>query len=146
MSSSTSVSAEIHAHTRVQAHTDAEAPKHFGGQTGTLCPQLQRWLCTFVSVLSVFNLFFLSFCVPEIPVHPTFETLTDLNLGRCVCVAYWSLYFFIMPCLHLAYECQNLNKCFRTTKQMLMRSLSLLSSVFLFGRFSIWPMTWLVQW
>lgn len=58
MSSSTSVSAEIHAHTRVQAHTDPEAPKHFGGQTGTLCPQLQRWLCTFVSVLSVFNLFF----------------------------------------------------------------------------------------
>lgn len=39
------------------AHTRAGTHRRWG-QTGTLCPQLQRWLCTFVSVLSVFNLFF----------------------------------------------------------------------------------------
>lgn len=66
-------------------HTDAVAPKHFGGQTGTLCPQLQRWLCTFVSVLSVFNLFLIFLCPRNTSASNVWDSYRSKSGPLCLC-------------------------------------------------------------
>lgn len=61
------------------------------GQTGTLCPQLQRWLCTFVSVLNVFNLFLIFLC----PWNTSASSVWDRSKSGPLCLCCLLKFIFL---------------------------------------------------